>query len=175
MILFSVAHHAQRQGVFYKGRSVFELSLLWLEELKILLDPKYCLFVPHMTGEYKIEFINSHHHKTDLAIELQFNNDKKANDKNELYYGEGSETQYDPRDKRSKEAAFIYQDEIGSVFTPDRGIKKGGGHFIKKVKSPSIIIIPEYIHHQVKIDFNKTTALMCILKATQIIINRWSL
>lgn len=114
-----------------------------------------------------------------LAAELHFNSDPARK-------GRGCETLYCPGSKKGQRAAETVQRYLGTLITPDRGVKEGWyrmdkpGHidypgdvdgdekpdyYLKATNMTALIIEPEFLHNRVTIEKLKNAACKAIAQA----------
>lgn len=171
MIMLSVCHTAQRCGITYKDRSEFDLEMQWIETIDSMLEDDSCLVVPPMLIEYKINYINAFLTKTDLNIELCFNHSNKNIDRAAGNNRNGSETWFKRGDINSRKMAILLQKNVSAVFKPNKGIKsEHNNYLLNNVKCPCVILKPEYLYNDKKIDDNRKNACLVIANTLKQII-----
>jgi len=171
MILISAGHYPERPGACYKQFCEHGEANLWailiVDELTHL--GHITERVPSGTLRDKTEFINSR--DADMAVEIHFNSAITIKGD---HIGKGSETLYYPGSEKGALLANNIQDELGKVFTPDRGIKegwyrmdkaRGADYFLKKTNCTSVIIEPDFIHRDNHIIINRNDGCKSITKA----------
>lgn len=168
MILLSAGHHSAAKGAAFGEFNEHDEATKWAGQLAILLRQQTHVYViPSGPLSSKIKFINDYvAEPVDLALEIHFNSDP-------LHKGRGSETLYCPGSVHGWRMAQIIQGALATIFQPNRGAKEGWyrqdkpGHidyagdvdgdekmdaFLSQTKPPTLIVEPEFIHNQVRIE-----------------------
>lgn len=164
MIFISAGHYPARPGAKWERFIEHDEAVVWQQMLCELLGDD-CIEVPVGILRDKVNFINERSMNGDIAIEIHFN---AARDSNNNPIGRGCETLYYPGSEKGKHIAQLCQDALALVFPPSRGVKegwyrmdpsRGADFFLAKTKCPSIIIEPEFVHHNDLIVENRELAI----------------
>lgn len=167
-IFLSAGHHPSAPGA-HNGDFIehFE-AVKWIDKINEMLKSKNIktIVVPTGTLKSKVEFINIHSNRGDIAIELHFNSNVNAR---------GSETLYCPGSINGEKLALIMQKHLSTVFLPDRGIKEGyyqgdkaGNkklYFLIKSSPVALILEPEFVFNKDKIIDNFESGCESIVNA----------
>ena len=170
-IMVSAGHYPTRPGACYKGFCEHDEAVLWADRVTMLLG-NIGQRVPEGILKNKIDFIK--HRNPSLAIEIHFN---AAKDEHGVNVGHGCEVLYCPGSSSGKFIATHVQERLVSVMgNRDRGVKEGWyrmrkelgpDFFLVKTPCPAIVIEPEFIHFQERIQTKRNEA--CGAIATAII------
>ncbi len=184
-IALSAGHNPNSPGACYPprdkgGTCEYSEAVIWVTLLRHLLEEEY-LVVEVPTGRLTDKVKNINALNVDMAIEIHFNACGGCS-------ASGSETLHFPGSITGKDAAQNIQDELGKVFTPDRGAKAGWfrmdrpgvedypgdidgderpDYFLRKTNCVALIIEPEFIHNHYKISELRHEGAVAIARGVQ--------
>lgn len=151
MIAVSAGHHFKAPGAVHESMIEYVEMTHWAGLLVQRLGADRSVLCPPGVLQEKVAFINRVNPV--LAVELHLN---AAQDADGFNVGRGSETLYHPNSRLGKLAAEVVQDQLGSVLTPNRGVKEGWYRqdrkrgpifFLARTTCPAIVVELEFIHH----------------------------
>ncbi len=171
MIFISIGHYPERPGACFEDFCEHGQAANYAGGIMHALGGDIATIVPIGSLRDKIAFINDRAKEDDIAVEIHFNSAKNAQNE---HIGNGSECLYYPKSTKGFDLARAIQDELGQLFTPDRGVKegyyqlnpkKGIDFFLARSICTAVIIEPEFIHHKDKILERREEACKLIAKA----------
>lgn len=160
-VILSAGHYPAAKGACHGEFCEYDEAVRWVRLTEEYLDGHAkVVVVPGTKLRDKVKYINRH--QGHLVVEIHFNACGGCGAK-------GSETLYMPGSTKGELCARRVQDQLASVFAPNRGVKEGWyrmdrpgivdyrgdvdgdeqpDYILRKTKWPAIIVEPEFIHNQ---------------------------